>query len=179
MTFARLRNLVADLKRKYADELAVYRSRPFALELCDQMADAVTPGRPRSTMTCNDLAFSLFTRLRDRGIRVNSHLGLSNYLSDCPDKLFLPQVNDVLRSLFPKARDKGLIPPSRIEVPFRPRRIWKHGMVTSWLYWPMRTGPLVLAGPGANRTPPLCQPPPPSAFDQLPPGPASSRAIAL
>ena len=128
MTFARLKNLVADLKRKYADELAVYRSRPFALELCDQMADAVTPGRPRSTMTCNDLAFSLFTRLRDRGIRVNSHLGLSNYLSDCLDKLFLPQVNDVLRSLFPKARDKGLIPPSRIEVPFRPRRIWKHGM---------------------------------------------------
>ncbi len=33
MTFTRLKSLVATLKRKYATELAVYRSRPFALEL--------------------------------------------------------------------------------------------------------------------------------------------------
>ena len=43
---ARLRNIVDTLKCKYATELAVYRARPLALELCDQMADVVTPGRP-------------------------------------------------------------------------------------------------------------------------------------
>ena len=128
MTFARLRNIVDTLKCKYATELAVYRAQSLALELCDQMADAVTPGRPKSKLTCLDYAFSLFTRLRAKGIRVNSHVGLYNYLSGCLDKLLLPQVNDVLRSLFPKARDKGLIPPSRIEVPFRPRREWKPRM---------------------------------------------------
>ena len=122
MTFTRLKNLVQTLKCKYATELAVYRARPFALELCDRMADAVTPGRPRCNLTCNQLAFDLFTRLRERRIRVNSHLGLSLYFSDCLDKLVLPQVNDVLRTLFPVARDRGLVPPSRIQVPFQPRK---------------------------------------------------------
>ena len=121
MTFTSLMSLVQTLKCKYATELAVYRARPFALELCDRMADAVTPGRPRCNLTCNRLAFDLFTQLRDRGIRVDSHLGLSQYLSDCLDKLLLPQLNDVLRTLFPVARARGLVPPSLIQIPFKPR----------------------------------------------------------
>ncbi len=128
MTFTRLRNIVDTLKRKHAAQLAVYRARPLALELCDQMAEAVTPGRPKPKLTCLDYAFNLFTRLREKDIRVNSHVGLYDYLSGCLDKLLLPQVNDVLRSLFPKAREKGLIPQSRIEVPFKRRREWKLGM---------------------------------------------------
>ena len=116
------------LKHKYADELTVYRSRPHALELCDRMADAVTPGQPKNKLTCDHWAHGLFQKLRDRGIRVESWWRLTNYLEECLHKLLLPQVNDVLRSLFPKAREKGLIPRSRIEVPFLRRREWKHGM---------------------------------------------------
>ena len=122
VTFTRLKNIVDQLKRKYATQLTVYRARPFALELCDQMADAVTTGRPGTALTSNQHAFNLFQRLRTHGIRVDSHVGLANYLSDCLDKLLLPQVNEVLRSLFPRARDRGLVPPSRIQVPFRPRQ---------------------------------------------------------
>ena len=128
MTFTRLKNIVETLKQKYATELAVYRATPFALELCDQMADAVTPGKPKSNLSINRYALNLFNRLHDRGIRVTSHLRLSDYLADCLDKLLLPQVNDVLRSIFPKAAERGLIPRSRIEIPFRPRRLWERGM---------------------------------------------------
>ena len=54
-------------------------------------------------------------------------LTTSDYLNGCLRKLLLPQVSDVLRSLFPKAADRGLIPRSRMEVPFWPRRVWKPG----------------------------------------------------
>ncbi len=128
MTFTRLRNIVASLKEKYATELAVYRATPLALDLCDRMAEAVTPGKPKSTFTCEQLALGLFRQLRDRRIRVKSWVELARYLSSCLRKLLLPQVNDVLRSLFPKARERGLIPPARREIPFRHRRTWKAGM---------------------------------------------------
>ena len=127
MTFAQLRNQVNSLMRKYHTEIEVYRATPMALELCDEMADAVTPGRPNPNLTCDDWAWTLFKRLRDRGIRVSSHLGLYDYLADCLEKLVLPQLNDVLRSLFPKARSRGLIPRSREEVRFWPRRTWQQG----------------------------------------------------
>ena len=128
MTITRLKNLVDSLERKYATELAVYRARPYALELCDQMADAVTPGRPKPEMSTAQWASNLFVQLRQRGIRVNSDLRLYDYLDDCLEKLLLPQVNDVLRSLFPKAAEKGLIPRSFNQVPFLPRRVWKPRM---------------------------------------------------
>ena len=127
MTFSQLRSQVNTLMRKYDTELELYRAAPLALELCDRMADAVTPGRPNPMLTCDDWAFNLFKRLRDRGVRVRSHHGLYDYLSGCLDKLLLPQLNEVLRSLFPKARDRGLIPRSRLEVPFWPRRNWQPG----------------------------------------------------
>ena len=114
--------------RKYDTQLQLHRAAPLALELCDQMADAVTPGRPNPELSCDDWAFNLFRKLRDRGIRVRGHVRLSDYLNGCLRKLLLPQASDVLRSLFPKAADRGLIPRSRIEVPFRPRRVWKPGM---------------------------------------------------
>lgn len=128
MTFARLRIQVDSLMRKYDTELQLYRAAPLALELCDRMADAVTPGRPNPELTCDGWAFNLFRKLRDQGIRVRGHVRLSDYLNDCLRKLLLPQVSDVLRSLFPKAADRGLIPRSRMEVPFWPRRNWKPGM---------------------------------------------------
>jgi len=128
MTFARLRIQVDSLMRKYDTELQLYRAAPLALELCDQMADAVTPGRPNSKLTCDDRAFNLFRKLRDQGIRVRGHVRLCDYLNSCLNKLFLPQLSDVLRSLFPKAANRGLIPRSRQEVPFWPRRVWKPGM---------------------------------------------------
>ena len=125
MTFTQIKNQVNALCRKYATELAIYRSRTLALELCDQMADSVTPGRPKKTLQCSDWAWILFQRLRDRGIRVKTWFRLSNYLEDCLDRLLLPQVNNVLRCLFPEAVRRGLIPRSRIEIPFRHRRTWK------------------------------------------------------
>ena len=127
MTFAQLRSQVNTLMRKYDTELQLYRATPLALELCDQMADAVTPGRPNPKLSCNDWAWNLFQRLRGRGIHVKSHTGLYDYLSDCLERLILPQLNNVLRALFPKAAGLGLIPRSRKEVPFRPRRVWPHG----------------------------------------------------
>ena len=127
MTFARLRIQVDSLMRKYHTELQLHRVAPLALELCDRMADAVTPGRPNPGLTCDDWAFNLFRKLRGQGIRVRGHVRLSDYLNGCLRKLLLPQVNDVLRSLFPKAADRGLIPRSRMEVPFWPRRNWKPG----------------------------------------------------
>ena len=127
MTFTRLRIQVDSLMRKYDTELQLYRAAPLALELCDRMADAVTPGRPNPRLSCDGWAFSLFRKLRDRGIRVRGHVRLSDYLNGCLRKLLLPQASDVMRSLFPKAADRGLIPRSRMEVPFWPRRVWKPG----------------------------------------------------
>ena len=74
------------------------------------MADGLTPGRPNPGLSCEQRAWDLFQRLRDRGIPVESFARLTDYLSDCFEKMLLPQVNDVLRSLFPKARERGLIP---------------------------------------------------------------------
>ena len=128
MTFTQLRNQVNTLMRKYDTELQLYRAAPLALELCDQMADAVTPGRPNPKLACDDWAFNLFRKLRDQGIRVKGHVRLCDYLNSCLRKLLLPQLNDVLRSVFPKAAERGLIPRSRVEVPFWPRRVWKPGM---------------------------------------------------
>ena len=128
MTFTQLRNQVNTLMHKYDTQLQLYRAAPLALELCDQMADAVTPGRPNPELTCDDWAFNLFRKLRDRDIRVRGHVRLHDYLDECLSKLYLPQLNNVLRALFPKAAQRGLIPRSRVEVPFWPRRVWKPGM---------------------------------------------------
>ena len=127
MTFTQLKNQVDALCRKYATELAIYRARPLALEFCDEMAEAVTPGKPKSTMQCTGWARMLFERLRERGIRVKTHIFLSEYLEGCLERLILPQVNNILRALFLEARERGLIPRSREQVPFTRRRVWKPG----------------------------------------------------
>ena len=128
MTFTQLRNQVNTLMRKYATRLDIYRARPMALELCDRMADVVTPGRPNPQLTCDGWAWNLFKSLRDRGIRVRSHVHLCDYLSAFLDRLVLPQLSEVLRALFPKAANRGLIHRSlHQEIPFWPRRVWKPG----------------------------------------------------
>ena len=126
MTFSQLRNQVDTLCRKYASELEVYRARPLALELCDEMASAVTGTKSGPKLPLTEWARILYVRMSERGISLKTYLGLHDYLECCLDRRVLPQVNDVLRSLFPKARERGLIPPSRIEIPFRPRRQWNH-----------------------------------------------------
>ena len=128
MTFTQLRSQVNTLMRRYATRLDIYRARPMVLELCDRMADAVTPGRPNPQLACDDWALNLFKSLRDRGIRVRGHVRLSNYLDRCLERLVLPQLSDVLRALFPKAASRGLIPRSpHRDIPFWPRRVWNPG----------------------------------------------------
>ena len=121
MTFARLRSIVDSLKYKYRDQLTVYRARPHAEDLCDQMAEAVTPGTPRVLRSTDDWAFGLFEKLRDRDLPVKQWWKLAEYLDTCLEKRVLPQVNDVLRTFFPRAREKGLIPRTLVDVPFEPR----------------------------------------------------------
>ena len=48
MTFTQLKNQVDALCRKYATELEIYRATPLALELCDEMADALTEVDPEN-----------------------------------------------------------------------------------------------------------------------------------
>ena len=48
MNISYLRRRVDALVRKYADEIAVHRLRPLALEFCDEMAEAVQAPKPKS-----------------------------------------------------------------------------------------------------------------------------------
>ena len=104
MTFAQLRRQVDTLMCKYATEREIYRAQPLTLELCDEMADAVTPGRPNPMLNVDQWARILFDKLRKRSIRPRSSVWLAIYLEGCLGKLLLPRCNDVLRCLFPSAR---------------------------------------------------------------------------
>ena len=128
MTFTQLRNQVDALCRKYAAELEIYRARPLALEFCDEITNAVTGSDPAPKLAPLKWVQVLLQRFTRRGLRFRSFKGLFDYLQRCLNGLLLPQVNGVLRSLFPKARDRGLIPRSHTQVPFRPGRHWKPGM---------------------------------------------------
>ena len=112
MNLSQIRREVEALMCKYATELELYRMRPHALQFCDEMTGAVTgpitgPGRP-----VLEWAHAFFQRLQEHGFRLRTFMGLSDYLERCLDRRVLPQVNEVLRSLLPKAVAKGLIPRS-------------------------------------------------------------------
>ena len=119
MTFSQLRRLVDSLMLKYADELEVYRLRPIAQQFCDDMTSAVTGskrGRPRSIQEWGNI---FFQRTQERGLRIMGRVHLDSYLNQCLDRRVLPQVNEVLCALLPKAVRRGLIPRSIQEpVPF-------------------------------------------------------------
>ena len=118
MTFTQIRTQVDALCRKYATELEVYRARSLALEFCDEMAAAVTGSKPGPERSLMEWAQLLLQRMADIGSRHRNLLPLHNYLERCLDRRTLPQVNDVLRSLMPKAAARGLIPRSIQPVPF-------------------------------------------------------------
>ena len=128
MTISQLRSKVNAPMRKYHTRLRVYCVRPFDLEHCGQIANTVRPGWPKPGLSCLDWARNLFNWMQDHGIRVRSYVDLSDYLEKCLEEQLLSHVNDVLRSLCPKAPERGLIPGSVRQVPFRHRREWKQGM---------------------------------------------------
>ena len=119
MTLSQIRRLVDSLMLKYADELEAYRLRPIAQQFCDDMTNAVTGkkrGRPRSIQEWGNI---FFQRTQERGLRIIGRVHLDSYLNQCLERRVLPQVNEVLRALLPKAVRRGLIPRAVQEpVPF-------------------------------------------------------------
>ncbi len=110
MNFSTLRRQVDALLLKYATKVQIYRLRPHALELCDEMTEAVTEpitSTPKSVMAW---ACDFFRKLREHGLRLWDFIPLADYLDECLKRRVLPQVNNVLRSILPKAAAKGLIP---------------------------------------------------------------------
>ncbi len=114
MSFSTLRRQVDALLLKYATKVQIYRLCPHALDLCDEMTEAVTgpittPPKsvPKSVMAW---ASDFFRRLREHGLRLWDFIPLADYLDECLQRRVLPQVNNVLRSILPKAAAKGLIP---------------------------------------------------------------------
>ncbi len=118
MTFAHLRTQVDSLCRKYAAQLEVYRLRPLALDFCDDMTNAVTGSKPGPHLSLLEWTQVLFKRMTARGFRPRHLLSLHDYLERCLEDRVLFQANDVLRSLLPKAAQRGLIPRSLQPVPF-------------------------------------------------------------
>ncbi len=118
MTFSQLRTQVEALCRKYATELEVYRLRPLALDFCDDMTNAVTGSKPGPHLSLLEWTQVFFKRMTARGFRPRHLMALHDYLARCLESRVLPQANDVLRSLLPKAAQRGLIPRSLQPVPF-------------------------------------------------------------
>ena len=117
MTLAQIRREVNALCRKFAPQLAAYRAKleiesatPIAEDFCDQMEDALTPGDPGPIMSGAGWTWLLFEDLHRRGIRPMSNVALRRYVDICLMSLIPPQVNEVLRCLFPRAVNRGLIP---------------------------------------------------------------------
>ena len=116
-TFASLRRQVDTLCRKYAAELEVYRLRTPALEFCDEMAEAMISEKkvPKKPL---EWALLFGRKMQDGGFRLRSFNGLIRYMERCLERRILPQLNDLLRAILPKAAARGLIPRSIQQVPF-------------------------------------------------------------
>ena len=119
MTLSQIRSQVKALCRKYATELALYRARPVASDFCDEMASAVTGDRSGPKLTLFEWTQILHNRLWELGLRLNSSLHVEYYFVECLERRVLPQVNDLLRTMFPRADERGLIPRSPDPVPFQ------------------------------------------------------------
>ena len=119
MTFSQIRRLVDSLMLKYADEVEVYRLQPVAQQFCDDMANAVTGKKRGRRRSIDEWAEIFFRRVRERGLRLQGLAHLDRYLNQCLECRVLPQVNEVLRALLPRAVRRGLIPrPVQDPVPF-------------------------------------------------------------
>ena len=118
MTLSQIRNQVGALCRKYATELQIRRFRYVILESCDEMADAVTGDVSGPKLSLSDWTPIIFSRLRERDIRLKTYNGLNIYLARCLEKLVPTQVNDTLRSLFPRPPSAASSPSPTKEVPF-------------------------------------------------------------
>ena len=117
-TYARLRSQVDSLMRKYATELKLYRLQPVAVEFCDEMAAAVAGDKRPPAKPLTPWGLLLIRRIQDRGYRPGDLGILLRYLETCVKRRVLPQANDVLRALFPKAAGRGLIPRTLQEIPY-------------------------------------------------------------
>ena len=123
MTFTQLRTQVDALCRKYATELEVYRMRLVVLDYCNEMADTMPETKvpdksPERSLLLLEWAQTLLKRLIERGFRVSNFLHFHNYLKGCLESRVLLQADEILRSLLPKAAERGLIPRSGKPVPF-------------------------------------------------------------
>ena len=117
MTFPQIRRLVDSLKRKYADELEVYRLQPVAQQFCDDMANAVTGKKRGRRRSIGEWAEIFLTRGRERGLRPQQGLAhLASYLERCLELRRLPQASELLRQLLPRSARRGIIPRS-VEAP--------------------------------------------------------------
>ena len=117
-TYLQLRHHVNQLMRKYATELKVYRLRAVTTDFCDEMTAAVTGDNRPKPKPLNQWAVLLQKRVMDRGYRPGDLVRVLDYLGDCVDRRVLPQSNNLLRALLPKAAQRGLIPRTIQEVPF-------------------------------------------------------------
>ena len=117
-TYAQLRSRVDALMRKYAAELKLYRLRPVAADFCDEMAATVTGDNRPPAKPLTAWGLLLIRRIQDRGYRPGDLGILLRYLETCGKRRVLPQANDVLRALFPKAAGRGLIPRTLQEIPY-------------------------------------------------------------
>ena len=119
MTIPQIRRLVDSLMLKYADEVEAYRLRSVAHQFCDDLTRAVTGrkrGRPRSIGEWTQI---FLRRVRERGLRLQGLAFLHSYLERCLELRLLPQANEILRTLLPRAARRGLIPrPLEAPIPF-------------------------------------------------------------
>ncbi|MYC37053.1 MAG: hypothetical protein F4X66_09100 [Chloroflexi bacterium] len=110
MTIPQIRRLVDSLMHKYADEVEAYRLMPVAQQFCEDLARAVTgkkPGRPRSI---GEWTRIFLRRAQERRLQLQSLDYLNDYLDRCLDLRVLPQANELLRALLPRAARRGIIP---------------------------------------------------------------------
>ena len=110
MTIPQIRRLVDSLMHKYADEVEAYRLMPVAQQFCEDLARAVTgkkPGRPRSI---GEWTRIFLRRAQERRLQLQGLDYLNDYLDRCLDLRVLPQANELLRALLPRAARRGIIP---------------------------------------------------------------------
>ena len=122
ITLNEIRREVDRMLLKYCTQVNLYKARDVAYEFCEEMEDVLTGRKEDPKRTSLAWAREVFMRMQKRRVRVTGYVGLSDYLERCRNRKVLPQFTEIMRSLFPKARDKGLIPRTHEEeVPIPPK----------------------------------------------------------
>ena len=96
-TLSQIRSGINALRRKYAREIAIYRLRQLAEELCDQWAVAVADKQPAPE------PHTLIRRVNRGRFNCYDSMGLHHYLQRCRRENRCPQPKDFVRSLLPWA----------------------------------------------------------------------------